>query len=374
MHFTRIDNSKLVLIGLLAFSPVSALISNALGFDATINEVFLILTYPFLTRKLNLKFDWISFSFTFILLFLLLFLAMLIGNYPSYSIFATFRGYFLLTLGFAFSVRSRFLMEDLKFIFLGSVLGWVYRSSELVSQIQSGNDDSLVSNGNLLGLFGLTFFLISSKYDRITSVFSLMSVSYLVLFSGSRRTVLVVLFALIIYFLLNVRKVKSWLYVLYTLIIIIFSIQYIIELLDSISPLMRYRLLDKFVTISSNESDQIRVGFFDRWISGLSAEILPSGFISKRTFDDVGAGDFMDFPLSEITKTFGLILVVPFFVVYSFKMFTYLLDHFNGFSQSSIKFAFGCVLVLFLFIEGSFLNFSFITPMTGLVLGKIFGN
>jgi len=374
MTYTRLDNFKLVLIGLLAFSPVSALISNILGFDSTINEVFLLLSYPFLAKKLNLKFSWNHFAQIFILLFILLILALIIGRYPPFSILATFRGYFLLALGLAFSVRSRFSIEDLKFIFLGSVLGWVYRSSELVSQIQSGNDDSLVSNGNLLGLFGLSFFVLSSKFDRITTVLSLICVPYLVLFSGSRRTVLVVLFALIIYFLLNLKKFNSWFYVLSTFLIIIVSFQYITELLDSISPLMRYRLLDKFQTISSNESDQIRVGFVDRWINGLGDEILPSGFISKRTFDDVGAGDFMDFPFSELTKTFGLVLVVPFFVLYSYKMYNYFLNHFNGFSQSSIKLAFGCVVVLFLFVEGSFLNFSFITPMTGAVLGKILSN
>jgi hypothetical protein len=115
----------------------------------------------------------------------------------------------------------------------------------------------------------------------------------------------------------------------------------------------------------------MRIGFWDNWINRLYSEILPSGFISKRTFDDVGAGDFMDFPLSELTRTFGLILILPFFILYGFKILNHLIEYYRGGTEKDIIIGFGVSFVLLVFIEGSFLNFAFVTPMTGIVLAKL---
>lgn len=373
VRYTKLNTDDLIMLmcGFVCLSPFSAFLSNSLGFDATISEVFLIFFVPFLLRKLNLKLNWSVLLLGATLIFILLTIAIILGNFPLYSLLSTARGYFLLALGFACSTNSNFSLYDLKYLFLGSTLGWLFSSVELVNNIKMGNDESMVANGNYVALFGVVFLLMRREYSKIALPIGLFNVVYLVIFSGSRRTVFVVGAAVIVYFLLNIQKLKSWLILSSIFSVTIFSYRYIAEVLDNINPLMRYRLVDKLLNVSSNESDQLRVGFFDNWINGLYLEILPSGFISKRTFDDSGAGDFMDFPLSELTRTFGLILVLPFIILYGFKVSKKLIEYYSGGTQKDIIIGFGVLFVLLVFIEGSFLNFAFVTPMTGIILAKL---
>lgn len=368
---SRKDIVLYIFCGIFCFSPISALFFNYIGISSTITEIFLVLFSHFLLTRLKLKIDLLILFYGTLGIIFLIILSLMVGEFPIYSILSTARGYFLLLLGFAYSVRSPLIISDLKYIFLGSVLGWVYRSIDLISAIRNGNDESLVSNGNLLALFAVVFFLLNRVYSKLFSIICLFNIIYLAIFSGSRRSVLMIGLGLLLFFIFNIKNLKSWLILTVVISSVLLSIQHIIELLDGINPLMRFRLIDKFVNLTSNDSDQIRVGFVDSWLARLYKEFFPSGFISKQTATDIGAGDYMDFPISELTKTFGLILVLPFFIFYLYKLSKQFKMYKRGYSENSENLAFGILFIILIFVEGSFLNFAFITPLTGIILAKI---
>jgi hypothetical protein len=360
-----------IFCGIFCFSPISALVFNSVGIASTLNEIFLFLFFPFLLSRLKLRLNLIILFYGTIGILLLIIISLFVGDFPAYSILSTARGYFLLLLGFAYSVNSPFKIEDLKYVFFGSVIGWVYRAIDLINEVRVGNDESLVANGNLLALFGVVLLLLSRSYGKLISIITIFSVLYISIFSGSRRSVLVVGLALLFYFILNIKKVRSWSILIFVISGVLISMQYLIEILDDINPVMRFRLIDKFANLASNDSDQIRVGFVDRWVASLYSEFFPSGFISKRTFEDFGAGDYMDFPISELTKTFGLVMLFPFFFFFFYKLSIQFKKYINGNSEGAINLSFGILLIILIFVEGSFLNFVFITPMTGIILAKI---
>jgi hypothetical protein len=286
-------------------------------------------------------------------------------------------------LSFAvFSGKNKTSIQDISLICIGSVLGWCLLSIEQFTQLirlVADEDTSLDVSGNMVALVLLVSIAIIYKNSKII-ILSIFLGLVLSLTTGLRRQIMVFFLSIVIsyFFVLtskkaNLKKIFFISFVFVTSLIFIYPIAD--NYINDVSPVLHQRIFSKseqFLTGDLSEADKTRRDFMNHFINNLDHYILPQGFVSKRTMDDVGTGVYMDFPVLELAYTFGLV-ILPVFIFFYFKN---ILKHGKNFyrnhkKESAVWATAAMILFALLFLEGSNLNYSYITPFTGMVLGKI---
>ncbi len=321
--------------------------------------------------------------YLFCLLLLLLIIGFLLQNFRASSILSTSRGYLYMLLSFAvFSGKNKTSMHDIMLICLGSVVGWCVLSIEqfnLITRLAIDEDNSLSVSGNMVALVLLVSIAIINKNNKVI-ILAIFLGLVLSLTTGLRRQIIVFFLAVVIsyFFILTSRKGNG---LKIFLIIGTFGLSLVIiypivdNYINDISPILHQRIFSKseqFLTGDLSEADKIRRDFINQFLNNLDKYILPQGFVSKRTMEDVGTGIYMDFPVLELAYTLGLIILVTFVFFYFKNILKHCKNYYrNHKTESAVWATTAIVLFALLFLEGSNLNYSYITPFTGMVLGKI---
>lgn len=379
------DRLLLLTCGFIVFSPLSSIITmQFLHLPLALPELLFIPFIYLLRHRLDLRIKLTKPAiYLFCLLLLLLIIGFLLQNFRASSILSTSRGYLYMLLSFAvFSGKNKTSMHDIMLICLGSVVGWCVLSIEqfnLITRLAIDEDNSLSVSGNMVALVLLVSIAIINKNNKVI-ILAIFLGLVLSLTTGLRRQIIVFFLAVVIsyFFILTSRKGNG---LKIFLIIGTFGLSLVIiypivdNYINDISPILHQRIFSKseqFLTGDLSEADKIRRDFINQFLNNLDKYILPQGFVSKRTMEDVGTGIYMDFPVLELAYTLGLIILVTFVFFYFKNILKHCKNYYrNHKTESAVWATTAIVLFALLFLEGSNLNYSYITPFTGMVLGKI---
>jgi 4-amino-4-deoxy-L-arabinose transferase-like glycosyltransferase len=125
------------------------------------------------------------------------------------------------------------------------------------------------------------------------------------------------------------------------------------------------------------EAEGSRTGHAFNLLDYISDTVIPRGIYPRGIsfYVDGSGGSTLDFPLYEIFYVFGSITVL--FFLFKFFLFIYrsLKIISNGRDESNeliLVVTTCCLLVVSSFFDGSFLQYTFVTPFTGLIIGRMY--
>ena len=375
-HYTL----SLLLCGFFAFSSMSSMLTQSLfHIPLSLPELFFIPFYFLLKKEIGFKPNYRVIVFAMPIYFIILLFIFYFEKYSTYSIFSTARGYLYIIIFFSIFYNKKIQINYIMVLFLGTVLGWAFVG---IIYFFINADYGARVNGNLLAAaLSITLPVIYKKTKFIFLSIILLTIIFIT--SSLRRPIIVALIGLFLPILIMKKNnFKSIIYyiVLILFLVILFStlLPYIEQYMLSVSPFLHYRMFVKtqdLINLDFSLSDQVRINylleiknsFFD------PSKIFSTGFVSKRTFIDAEAGKFMDMPMLELIDTLGVfvlsicIIITIYFIIFHLKNF-YKYDC----RESAVNIVAIVIIFALLLLEGSFLNFPFVTPVTGLVLGRFF--
>ena len=384
----------LVSCGFLVFSPVSSFISQSiLGLPLSLPELFFLPYFFYLRKIFDFKINVKILVAGLLIILALIAIAMLVGNFGLFAILSTARSYFYMLLAYAiFKNKKIDTLFHVMHIAVGTVLGWLsislYNINALMLDVEGGR---IIAYGNMLAL---------SLAVSIPIIFDKVKIKYLIFVcgiilsatSGIRRQILVFLVSYLSGVILSMRgsltKVLKAVGVLVFLSAILIAIYPIFEeKVRDVSPQLHFRVFVASATLMSEgfgatESDQVRSGIITIWVDSLEDSLFPKGFVSRQigtdrlnihNKGDVGVGIFKDFPLLELTYTYGIIVVLFFILFFMRCIFFHLRKYYiEGIRESAVCLVSALIICALFMIEGSFLGFVYATPFTGFVFARIF--
>lgn len=374
----------LLLCGFLVFSPVSSQITmDFLRFPIALPELLFFPFYFYLRNKINLKVNLVQFSIGILFIISLIIIGIIADNFRLSSILSTARGYLYLVLSFSIFYNKKLnSITDIMYIALGSVLGWLFNSLVFFYTLFNNPtyEGSLAVYGNMITLsLAISIPLIFNKSKQ--SYFSLILGVLLSITTGIRRQILIFFvsyfLSVFLFFLTSIKNLIKTIFLLIVLMFVTIQLYPILEnFLYEVSPILHQRIFTKSEQLFSgdlSESDMIRTKFLEDFFNTFWKNILPRGFVSKRTIEDFGTGIFMDAPFVELFYTFGILFCFFLFIYFIISIFFHLKKYFYyEVKESAVCIVSAVVLFILTLVEGSFLNYSFTTPFTGFVIARIF--
>lgn len=371
-----------VLMGIIVFSPFSSNITlDILHLPMSFPEL---LSFPFCiflwSNIKRVKINKHSFALLMGLMLLLIVFAVLIGTYSLFAILGAARAYFWIFLFYCVfkSNSNPFSLNDLAFISLGSIAGWFISSLfSLRTLLQSLVEYEAVYGAMLSMPIFLSFCYIKKKYNLL--VIGLILIVLVIVTSGIRRLIAVVLLSLLVMSLLSIIakpkriiKISSMLGVL--IIGLFLSLPLLKETMKETSHSLYHRVFERSETYLQGDVDDSDTGrlqdIFDLFETSYLYIVPPRGFVSRQTATDKGAGDFNDLPLKELFWTFSL----PGALFIIFYYYRRTMIHYRRFiktqnEESFVIITYMVVMFALLFMEGTFLAYPYATPITGACLG-----
>lgn len=375
----------LLLCGFIVFSPISSKIMiNFLKLPLALPEVLFFPFYFFLKERIDLTINKKTFLIGLFLIAFLVLIGFLVDNFPPSSILSTARGYLYMLLSF-----SIFINKDLKnifyimFIAFGSTIGWLFDSLLFVNELANGTlsaDKTLAVYGNMI-MLSLTM-SIPLIFNKSRYIFFTLIGGFLLSFStGIRRQIIIFVTAYLLSFFLAIKwslrgitKTILFGFISFSFLLAVYPIAE--KFIYDISPVLHLRVFvktEQLIAGEENASDNLRNESISNFLDSFEDNLLPRGFVSKRTMEDEGTGIYMDSPFYEIFYTFSIIGALIIFAMLFKKTFFHLKNFlFYDVSESGVCVVSASTLLILLMVEGSFLNYAYITPCTGFVLARIF--
>ena len=369
---TKVSNIiLLILLGVIAFSNISVIIlQNIFRINVVLPEL---LFFPFVVFLWN-TFKEIKVNRAHLLVMLIIWVVLFfVGNsqYSQGSIFTHARGFLYIFL-FAIIFKEKETRIDgdtIFYIALGSLIGW-FASCILGNFMPESRG---FTYGNLLAIpLFLSMSYVKEKKDWFyIGVLLILLITFL---AGLRRVIIVFIASLILVLLVSsFRKNKNRIIPLITLSlfgVVIFSmLDTIGKVVYNFSPIIYYRVFER--TSNSIEttinSDEERMGNFEYFQDHMFEELVPSGFL--KTWGDE-FGRFNDFPVFQLSYTFGII-ISAFILFFIIKCLFASIRKMRNNDEAYIYVVVTIVMFILLFLDGSFLVNAYITPFTGLCIGKI---
>jgi hypothetical protein len=358
---------------------------DILGFPLALPELFFIPFYFYFKNKIDLRVNKKVFIIGLSLIIFLIAISFLVDNYRPSSVLSTARGYFHIVLFFSIFINKK--IENIRyimFIAFGSVLGWLFESvtfvNELIRDVMFDKTSAVYGNMIMVSLaMSIPLIFKKTKYVYLALVIGML----LSFSSGIRRLILIFLTSFAFSFFLAIER--SFIGISKALIIFMMSFSFIIlifpiaeEAVYNVSPTLFKRVFvksEQFIMGEENYGDNVRKNSIMEFSNSFEENLLPRGFVTKRTMQDKDAGLYMDSPYYEIFYTFGIGGALLFFVLFTRKI----LFHFKNYFLYNVKESAVCIvsastIIILIMIEGSFLNFAYVTPCTGFVLARIFSN
>ena len=388
MKFRRFLTQNLLffLLGLIVFSPMSSFIlMDILHFPLTLPELLFVPFCFFLKDKIaSIKIRVSDIIFAAIIIFILLVFGIAYGSFELYAMLSGSRPWFYLILTtLLFSKTNLINNNDIFYLSLGSIIAWLFISLLNFKKYLVGavfTDEELCTFGVMIAVPLFIAYAMSSG----KSLFLLVGMAALLptcIFSGIRRLMVVVAFALVVSFFLslkkNVKKFTKYVLLGFLIVIILIPVMPVIkDIVNDVSPTLYYRVFGRTETLletgeSQSAGDELRKKNIIKFFENIEEFTLPRGMVSLHTGTDRFAGLFNDFPLVQLSWLFGWPLA--FFIVLYFLMILFKNYHkFKILKDDTSFISVVCLLTMFmlLFLEGTFLEYPESTPVTGIALGR----
>ena len=122
-----------------------------------------------------------------------------------------------------------------------------------------------------------------------------------------------------------------------------------------------------------NSGDDTRKDLIETYFSNLDTYWGPNGFISKQ-YQTSGEGWYNDFPLSELSYTFGIGFTALFLFYFGIKSIDICrLIRYKKINNFKLIFPVGYLVVcILIFMEGSFLTFPYQSIYSGYILSGLY--
>ena len=200
----------------------------------------------------------------------------------------------------------------------------------------------------------------------------------IIIFTAGLRRVIVVLLVslfLLIFFPTHRTKIRKLIipsiFLSLLAIMVFLNIDKIGNFIYDYSPNTYYRIFEK--TADTLDDDLIvedikRIGFFEYYLQHFDEELFPNGFLKTSAEQDFGR--FNDFPVLELSHTFGFFGLVFIFIYY---LRCIILTSKKAYYHNSVLVYFipSLIILLLAFLDGSFLTNPIVAPLTGVCLGKL---
>lgn len=371
----------LMAMGGLVFSPfVTTLSLNILHLPMVMPEIF-ILPFIYLMREKfrSLNFDKNKLGFLLICAIALLLLAGFVGKYQMSGVFSIFRSYFYLIICYcAFSKHNDIDNNDIKYVMLGSLLGWLYDSYTNFQMLIVDFDMSNLTFGMILSIPLFLSIAIGKKQYVIMSL-GMLIMTGIFICSGIRRIIAVFVVSLVVIFIMqSIANIKRLFGSLILSLLFVGAVDLFLPQIENfvldVSPQLHYRMFVRTQdTLSGNagNADTSRASNITSFLDDGVESFIPHGFYTNHTSDN-GAGIYNDMPLRGLTWMIGLpltiIILLRFIKVCSRAYRNYRTHNVEESFPYLIAF---CIIVMMLFLDGSFLSYSYCAPITGLCLGRL---
>lgn len=373
----------LFLLGFIVFSPLSSYITiTLLHLPISLPELLFIFFIPFIRR--NFKFTNLRFKSFFIavsLWCLLLLISIWVGKYRIYDLVGTARTYLYIFIFFVlFSGKTNFGLSQIAVVSLGGIIGWLTNASIMFLTLTMLGGKSAVAYGpNLCIPLAFGFYIFTKKAKL---AYSILLIAIIIGIIGSLRRVFAVtiLTALFTYIYLLFTKPSSWLRMSVFIALVLALFSFIFPILEQS---FKSNYFDLYVRVilktqnllsgDTNSGDLARLQFADKFISELGDTLLPKGFVSKQTASISDIGYFNDFPLLELSHTFGsfiTIAILGYFIFTSFRVISRIRFGFIPQYNFALVLSYLIIIVL-LALEGSFLSYPYMALYTGFSLGSL---
>lgn len=374
------DLLLLVLMGFLVFSPFSSiLVMDFMNIPVSLPEL-LFLPFLWIFRK-RFYFSRPGTVRTAVFLLIwasLVLVSVIAGNYSTFTVLSSSRTYLLLIISYLFfSRQNNVSIDDVMYVSLGSVTGWLFSSLYAIVSFLAGNIDEIARTGNMLAIPLLLATAIYRKNYRIL-IPALVLCTILSVTAGMRRQIAVFAVSLFLSWLfISAGSMKQFLkqssIVTLTAVLFFLFLPSIERWIMENIPVLYYRVFEKLKMLISGDishADSIRVTEIKNIFGSLEDYILPQGFVSRRTLTD-GTGRFIDFPLSELFYMFGIVVAVILLAYLLFSAWSCFRNYLVSRDESVVFVILALVMFMLLFLEGTFLSSTYVAPVTGYCLGRL---
>ena len=343
-------------------------------------ELF-ILPFALILRKkfLSSKFDGNLFFILSFICFFSLMLALLLDKYAPSGIISTARSYLYLCLAYCFFKNGNSITEnDILFLSLGMLLGWLYDSHQHFQRLIVDFDMGNLTFGTILSIpLFLAITIYRKRYGLLT--IGLVVMILIFIFAGLRRIIAVFLISLVFCLILEVLgSIKKIISIIFLSILLFFSGDFILPQIEDyildVSPQLHYRMFVRSQdSLSGNmgNADQKRTANFTDLLNEDDFEVfLPHGFYTNHTSE--GAGIYNDFPLRGLIWILGLPLALLLVIYFMRLLFRAFVNYVHNGSKQAYPWIVGTFIIfVMLFLDGSFLSYSYCAPITGMCLGQL---
>jgi len=374
--------SILFIFGLICCSPLSTYISIKIGLPFGVPEVFALFFFPFFTKEFIQFYRLLINNIIkiYIVFFTLLSLGLIFNIEYIPGVFASSRAYLYLFIFYFYGTKINFLnLNKLFIVALGAVLGG-YLNGILLGL----NTVNVQSYSNVFAFLIVISYPLIKRKDLLF-IICLFFTLYVSFYSGLRRIIVEIIFCL--FFILSLifirDKLKTSKVLVSTFFILpslfLLFIDYIKTDISLNNPHLFRRIFlktEKLSTSNAIESQGTRGDHFLNLFNYIVDTIFPKGIYPRgRSFNvNDSGGSTLDFPLYELFYVFGsffVLCVIIYFVLLFFKYVKIISKNKNEYTDELILVVVCFLMILLIsFFDGGFLQYTFVTPFTGLMLGR----
>lgn len=370
-----------LLMGMIVFSPLSSFITiNLFHFPISAPEILFIPFIPYFYRAFYPRTINIKLLVSLILVWCAVLAISLIANdYTIIEIIGCARTYLYIILFFAvFTSKHTISFYLMALVAYGGILGWGL--DVFLRFFTMSTDDKII-----IGYGPMIAIPIAITYPAVNNQRKLAFLLFLFcicigIFGALRRVIFIttiVYLVVIVYVSLRNPKVRLKLFSLgcITISALILAYPFIKETIHNYSWDLYVRIILKsedFFNGGGNSGDEGRTNAIAEYFNNFNEYIIPNGFVSKQ-YNTTGEGIYNDFPLTEISHTFGILISVCFILYFSIQSILLLKKIRNySCSESYLIFPIGFLTIcILLFMEGSFLTFPYQSIYTGYLLSGL---
>ena len=346
-------------MGFFVFSPISSMITlQYIKLPIAMPELLFVPFALLLRNKIkSISIKSRDIVVPIVLIVILLLVGIIYDIFTLVGMLSTSRSWlYLLICINVFRKRNLITSEDLMWLALGSMGGWLYSSLYNYQYLLIDTERNFAATYGAMLSIPLFFSVAMNKKKPILLYIGLSLLVGIVVFAGIRRALAVAVVSLIISFYFSAKSKKN--FILYSILTIT-----VVFALGTVMPLLR----DYTYNTSSGMYNRI----FGRTELYLEGDIDSSDQGRMNRIGEKGTGIFNDYPLYQLCWMFGW-PVTLFIICYFLHILWINRRRYNKNKDSTSMTSVNCLIVMFmlLFLEGTFLTYPYATPITGVLIGR----
>ena len=366
---------------MIVFSPLSSFITiSILHLPLSAPELLFLLFIPcfyrtFWPRKIDLN---------ILMLILLIWgavlaISLIYNTYTFFEILGCSRTYLYICIFFTIFYSNRSdSFRSFVIVSYGAILGWIIDIVIIIITTTMNNDAS-IGYGPMIAIpIAITYPAIT-QHRRLAFLIFLGCI-FIGIFGALRRVLfisVIVYLCVLIYQLLSNPNLRLKILTVCCISFSALGLSYplIKDWMHDYSWDLYVRIIVKsedFFNGKSNSGDDLRNHIISDYFNNFYEYIAPRGFISKQ-YGSSDTGIYNDFPLMEISYTFGIITIFLLIAFFGFKAILILKRVLtSSLNEVYLIYPIGFLTIcILLFLEGSFLTFPYQSIYVGYLLGGL---